>query len=412
MKLIRDPIHGYIEPSETQLEIISSPIFQRLRYISQTGLASHIYPGMTHNRFEHSLGVMKASGEMAVMIGRNSGLDIISPGLVQFISTLGMLHDIGHLPFSHTFELAIEMANWIYGMKLNESGRKTHVHIGLKIIEEELSKQLEKVAKETTISDPIKATKHALLNEPTTEEERLSSYIISSSIDADRSDYLLRDSYYAGVVYGLFDLERLKRTLVYKEGRVEVLEKGIPIAEEFLLGRAHMYQNVYFHSVVGMYNAILALAIANILKSEIIKIPESSTDLLSLTDFKVLNLISLTQNKFSKAILFRKGFRRDKDLELTGECARKFEKIKTDAMELISESEGSVIFHEFSDVPEQEPLSLFVSTKNGSMDIKKVSRVASSLGRLDKVILFHQEDVSPTILKSARDMIDSLRTSC
>ncbi|GGU02353.1 phosphohydrolase [Sulfodiicoccus acidiphilus] len=412
MKLVRDPIHGFIEIDEDKIEIVSNPLFQRLRFISQTGLASHVYPGMTHTRFEHSLGVMKASSEIVKRVGENSGLDFVSKGFVNLVSSVGMLHDIGHLPFSHTFELGLEMANKVYGLRLEDNGRKTHVHIGLRVIEEEFAKNLEKISKETNISDPVKFTKDALLDVPKSEEERLCSYIISSSIDADRSDYLLRDSYYAGVVYGLFDLERLKRILVYRDGKLQVLEKGVPIAEEFLLGRTHMYQNVYFHSVVGMFNAILALALAKMFKDGELSLPNKSEELLDMTDFRILTEVGKKGGYAHDAILFRKGFKRAKDLELNGECARMFYQVRKEAIDIMRDSDGMVVFHEFSDAPDQDPLNLFVYTKEGPKEMKTVSKVAGALGRIDKVVLAFHETANSSMVDRARSLLEWLKSTC
>jgi HD superfamily phosphohydrolases len=221
VKLIRDPVHGYIELDDKLVSVVSDPYFQRLRYITQTGLAYLVYPGMTHSRFEHSLGAMFLASEFLRYIRRNSEVDFVSEDYISLVSAVALLHDVGHMPFSHTYENALETYSKIYGKVEGYSGRKTHVELGIKLIEEELSSALEK-AFGYTFSDPVSFIKRVLRESPRDKEERLAALVISNFIDADRGDYLLRDSYHAGVEYGIYDVERLKRFLVFVDGKLAV----------------------------------------------------------------------------------------------------------------------------------------------------------------------------------------------
>nr|WP_256202555.1 HD domain-containing protein [Sulfuracidifex tepidarius] len=287
MKLIRDPVHGYIELDEQTLHVISNPFFQRLRQVTQTGVAYMVYPGMTHKRFEHSLGTMYLAKEFCSFLRRNSEVDFLTPEITSLISIAGLLHDIGHMPFSHTFENVLSVLSKVYGIDVEEYGKKTHVVMGERIIQDELSHILEREFSYARV-DPVKFVVNVISGNPRTEEERLGSLMISSLLDADRSDYLLRDSYFAGVDYGKFDIERLKRVMVYVDGKLAIMKKATPIVEEFLLARMYMYENVYFHSVVGMYNAILTHGISKLVRENRMGIPSSPSDLLKLNEFNIL----------------------------------------------------------------------------------------------------------------------------
>jgi len=397
VKIIRDPIHNFIELSEIAYSIISTPIFQRLRYITQTGLSYMVYPGMRHTRFEHSLGVYHLAKDFIKFIRNNAQekIDFITQDYEELVGILGLLHDIGHLPFSHTFENALSIARQIYGLEVIDYGKKTHEVIGLKIITEYLSNLLEKVIKNTNISDPIEFLIRAY-SEPKTSEEKLAKLIISNFIDADRSDYLLRDSYYAGVDYGWFDIERLKRTLVYVDNNLVVEYKGLPIVEQFLLARMYMFRNVYFHSVVGMYNAILAHAIAHLLRKDEISIPYNEKEFIELTDIKILSKLDKVREEFKNAILYRKGFKRIKQ-DITPECLKNLD-IK-EIIEFMRETEGLFIYHEFQDAPysENENSAVYILYKGKITNLSSLSPLINSLQLIKKGIIIYHESLENKI---------------
>jgi len=380
VKLIRDPIHGYIEIDDEILKIVSSRVFQRLRLISQNAMAHLVYPGMRHSRFEHSLGVMQLAGEFARFVKP----PFFTPGYERLVKIAGLLHDIGHLAFSHTFESALQVANEIYGVKdVFYEGKKTHVKIGVKIIQENLSSILEAI-KDSTISDPIKFLTNVLEENVRSEEERFALQIISNFIDADRGDYLLRDSYYAGVGYGSYDIERLKRVLVYVDGRIAVLRKAIPIVEQFLLARMYMFENVYFHSVVGMYNSILSHAIAKMIQTGLLDLSR----LLEITDINVLSKLDKLDERYKRALLYREGYRRIKK-EVINECLNRVD--RDELINLSRETDGKIIYHEFFDVPyKEEKEAVYIFDGSKLQELSKVSNLITAVKDLKKaVIVYH-----------------------
>lgn len=229
LKIIKDPVHGYIEVEEYALRLLDSPVLQRLRYIRQLGFSFLVYPGANHTRFEHSLGTMF----LADVACRRFQLE---PEEHRLIVAAALLHDIGHGPFSHACEPLME-----------QYLHHTHDEI------------------EPVLDDPTKA----LLTEAGIDPAELCtvvkgkhplSGIIHGDFDVDRMDYLLRDAYYTGAPYGTVDAQRLIRHLIrYPDGTV-LDENGVNAAESLLIARTLMRPTVYYHHVSRIGESMFQLA--------------------------------------------------------------------------------------------------------------------------------------------------------
>ncbi len=229
MKRVRDPIHDYIQLSKAELALVNTPFFQRLRGVRQLGLAHLVYPGANHTRFEHSLGTCHLARELA----RASQLpeeQVILAGLA------GLLHDVGHGPFSHMSEVIDELPDH-EAMTLGKLEQGPLADI---LAEQEVD--------------------HAGLLSILKGEHPLSP-LISSELDADRMDYLARDAYYCGVSTGA-DLGRLVATLKLAEGRLQVSQNGLAAVEALLVARHIMYPVVYFHPTARAGELLLGRAVA------------------------------------------------------------------------------------------------------------------------------------------------------
>ncbi|ADX86180.1 HD domain-containing protein [Saccharolobus islandicus] len=397
MKIIRDPIHGYIEVEDFILQIVSTEIFQRLRHITQTGLAYLVYPGMRHTRFEHSLGVMHLAKELTRYIKINSEqyteLDFINEEYLKLVGLSGLLHDIGHLPFSHTFENALSLAKEVYGIDVEYYGKKTHVILGNRVIDYYLGNFLDKLSKNY---DVVNFVQRVISSTPRTKEESLASLIISSPLDADRGDYLLRDSYFAGVGYGNFDIERIKRSLIYVNGKLAVLKKAIPVVEQFLLARMYMYETIYFHSVVGLYNAVLSHAVAKLMQKNLI--PDITPEnYLKLNDVLIMSKLDEAGKEFFNSIIYRKGFKRYKK-DITGNCYETLEKKRKEINEIMRENNGLILYHDFYDVPYSED-EIFVYDDDEIRPLSNESKIVSSLSIIKKGIIGYHESVEDKVKK-------------
>lgn len=251
---IRDAIHGFIQFNAWEREIINHPVFQRLRRIRQLGLTDMVYPGAVHTRFEHSLGVMHVATRMfdhIVKRDRSHLKKLLNCNDEDFTRTrtiirlAALLHDIGHSPFSHVGEGL---------MPLKKGGSRSYAHEDYSASIIEL--MLEDVIEDHPLNkDRIKAAVVAdfLKGIPALGRELLIwKSIISSQLDADRADYLLRDSHHIGVAYGHFDLDRILVTICVRtdpetEAPILVVKEGGGHAVEgLILARYMMFTQVYF----------------------------------------------------------------------------------------------------------------------------------------------------------------------
>lgn len=246
-KVIRDPVHNIIPFSEQNsfdmllLKLINSREFQRLRRISQLGLAAMVYPGAEHSRFTHSIGTMYTARRMISHLCKHTASSITLEE-EKLITMSALLHDIGHGPFSHAFEKATN----------EEHEAKT-----IEIIQGDT--EINKILKEYDETTPDKIT-GLLLGK---EDKSYLSHIVSSQLDCDRFDYLRRDSIMTGTTYGLFDLEWIIHTLAFDttQNRIIINHKGLSVAEEYLYARFHMHRNVYFHKTVRSAEVMLRKAL-------------------------------------------------------------------------------------------------------------------------------------------------------
>ena len=220
LKFIRDSVHGDLNLNELEVELIDSPQIQRLRRIKQLGFTYLVYPGANHSRFEHSIGTMYLASRLA----DNLLLDDHQKNIVRICA---ILHDSGHGPFSH----------------VSEGFSRTH---------EELTSELIKKSQLRDILSENFDLKEIL---ETIKGEGSLGQIISGELDVDRMDYLLRDSYYTGVAYGVIDVERLIYNMELGE-HLMIKRKGVQAAESMLLARYFMYPSVYQHHTTRIINSM------------------------------------------------------------------------------------------------------------------------------------------------------------
>lgn len=274
---IRDPIHVFVRLADSEQAIIDSRPFQRLRYIHQLALTYQVYPGATHRRFEHSLGVMELASRIFDVITDPARLETdtarqVVPGdrdelgyWRRVLRAAALFHDVGHLPFSHAAEHLLPD-----GFSDHEEFSRAHI----------LSEPMREVWLGTT--PPLRAEDVASVAIEPHEGERLDPWtailneIITGRVfGADRMDYLLRDSHHAGVAYGRFDHYRLIDTLRIlrppRQGPEEerrgsgsespelgITKGGLQVAESLLLARYSMFTQVYYHRTRRVYDIHLA----------------------------------------------------------------------------------------------------------------------------------------------------------
>lgn len=252
---VRDPVHDLIRiECPIVIELMETQAFQRLRRIRQLGLACLTYPGAEHSRFTHSLGAYHLALRMADSLNQNAGKEVITKEERKALGIAGLIHDIGHGPFSHLFEK-------VTGEFIGEK-KAHHETWGQKILDEDL--QIQKIV---GANKGIFQLVQQIFDKS---HRRLVVDIISSELDADRFDYLLRDSLMTGVRYANLDLTWILRCLVPAEVKVmetpeDVLaldgKRGTSVVESYVLGRHYMYKHVYYHKTTRAAEQMLRNAL-------------------------------------------------------------------------------------------------------------------------------------------------------
>lgn len=239
-KVIRDPLYGFLHISERETLLIATPFMHRLNRIKQLAHTFLVYPSAVHTRFEHSLGILHIADRMCTCFK-------ITDKRREVARISALLHDVGHGPFSHLFE---EILIRINGKKFS------HEEITGTIIQydENIYSILKgKVNSKNSLSDIYNDVLNLFDNSDNQDQEpdRIVKSIISSQLDADKLDYLVRDSYHTGSTYGLFDLERILSTLmIVEDGGIQYpvnKEKGIPAVDSFRSARMSLYLQVVQH---------------------------------------------------------------------------------------------------------------------------------------------------------------------
>mgnify|MGYP001772755124 CR=1 FL=1 len=265
-KTIQDPVHGVIKLEDWQLSIIDTPQFQRLRRVKQLGFANLVYPGANHTRFEHSLGAMHLAGILAKKLGMED--EVVASAL---------LHDISHPPFSHSSEKLLKAYSLIH------EDIKPAIKGELKDVIESLGFSIRRIA------EIVSGKRES---------------IVSGDIDVDRMDYLVRDSHYTGVAYGIFDISRLVDKIKFQKG-VLIEEGGIKAAESLLISRFMMYPAVYYHHVCRIATKMYERAMERVIDSGF-----EAEKLLDLDDCTAMQLIKSHDPEFYDFIMNRKLFKR------------------------------------------------------------------------------------------------------
>lgn len=276
-RIIRDPIHGFVKLSEWEQDLVDHRVFQPLRRVRQLALTEMVYPAACHNRFEHSLGVMHVATQMfdqlrpllespEVTEPRFSKEDLDRSRVIVRLAAL--LHDVGHCPFSHAGEDDVMPRKAAGGKRYKHEDYSTGLiqHLLAEAIDGHQLNHMRVTAEE--ICSFLKNDDHlpaqTLFWRP----------LITGQMDADRADYLLRDSHHTGVAYGRYDLSRLVATLrVVRDPEsgglmIGVERSGIQAVEGLILARYMMFVQVYFHHTRRAFDRHVTRTLAFLLHQE------------------------------------------------------------------------------------------------------------------------------------------------
>jgi len=252
---IKDPVHGYVYITEEEKEIIDSFPVQRLRRLRQLAGAEYVYPGANHTRFEHSVGVMYLAGRVT----ENPNIsEHLSHEEAQMVKIAALLHDVGHGPFSHVFEhLLIKELD------------KTHEDITSWIIQKGELKDM--LCKAGYKPEDVGRLAVGTLHKP---KKTFLDQIISSAVDVDKLDFIVRDTHHTGAEYGYIDVFRLIHALDILNGNLAVDLGALSALESLIIARIESFKSIYFHRVGRAAQIMLAMAM------------EKANEELGLTQFK------------------------------------------------------------------------------------------------------------------------------
>lgn len=317
MPRLRDPIHGFIELSDLELELVDSRPFQRLRNIKQLATTYLVYHGAEHTRFGHSLGVMhlvsRAFQSAISNYKRESGTPLFNPvdaaWYEQILRLIALTHDLGHAPFSHgseaLFDDGLEHEDFTNKIICETEIADIIVRIGQKFRDDY------QVGEEYNITPQLLWSIYGEKN-PEANPHYLAHIVdfkflktfMDSELDCDKMDYLLRDSYYCGVNYGSYDLNRLIESLtVYSNTdqnikQLAIQKGGVHAFEEFVIARYFMFIQVYFHKTRRYLDKLLVRCIAEILTDN--RYPSDVEEYLRWNDDlvigKILENIEISEN--------------------------------------------------------------------------------------------------------------------
>ncbi|ODS41905.1 MAG: hypothetical protein MSIBF_00650 [Candidatus Altiarchaeales archaeon IMC4] len=374
-KVVRDPIHGNITLTDLEVAVLDTPQVQRLRNIKQNGFCYLVYPAMNSTRFEHSLGVMHLAGRVADQLG-------VHYDDWEMLRVAGLLHDVGHYPFSHTLDELIAK----FGVP-----------------HEERSSEL---IKTTELSDILKAhgMNPSVIAEMVMGRGNLGK-VISSEIDVDRMDYLIRDSYYAGVAYGVIDLDRIISSIKLVGREIVVDRRGLEAAESLLINRNMMYQTVYRHHTKRIAEAMFRRAIQSAFEEGM-----RHDSILKMDDIDLVHSLRNSgtysrgiMGRIDRRLLFKRFFKENVSLLLESfrEDAKKRQvEIDNKIADDIGVERGSVLI----DMPKTKmsEFRILVDCEGEMRRIDEVSSLAKALERSESDKLIFYVYVDPKYLDKTK----------
>ncbi|MDH5657872.1 MAG: HD domain-containing protein [Nitrosopumilus sp.] len=404
---IIDPIHDFIRVYEQELSIIDNPIFQRLRRIRQLSGAHLTYPAAQHTRFEHSLGVMHIASQAGHALNEKG---ILRSGDIEILRLAGLLHDIGHGPFSHLFEEIIQ------------EKKISHENFGKEIIlNSEIGDNLSKNGFDKKLITKIAFgnSKFQYMNE-----------IISGALSADMMDYLLRDGYFTGAEHAKIDHKRITQSLdVYKK-KLALERSALYSFESMMHSRYQMFKAVYFHKTVRAAEVMLIEAL-RLADDEFGFTTFNLNEFVKLTDEYVLSsLLSSESSKLKRARQLAQDYQNRKLLKCVYERIltnqNNLKKIRTDELrnEISKKSkvDESEIFVDSSFTP-SIPLApsknesksiILITNENGKssakeMPISEIPVVSAIFGFMNILRIYTHQNNRKKVEIAAKSVLGELK---
>ena len=377
-KFIRDSVYGDIRLNKFEVKIMDMPQFQRLRRIKQLGLISLIYPGATHTRFEHCIGTMNLGSKLAEELN-------LTKDEIELIRVSGLLHDIGHGPFSHVSEGVLSVPH------------------------EELTKY---VVTKTSMRDLLEEKFDVNEIADIVNGKGRLGPIISGELDVDRMDYLLRDSHNTGVSYGIIDYERIISNLKLRDGLILDI-KGVQAAEGALVSRYFMYPSVYQHHTTRIVNSMFRRALQKTIDEKII----DEKDIYKYDDNDIIAIFRQCDSEFVNDIMYRldnrhipkrvKTIRLDnfkspeKMYKIDSQTLRKAEKEISEDFNI----DKNYVFINIAEYPRFDEMKTQVNVDDKLYPLTKISNIISALSKAR----FNIPDLSVYVPEEEKDKLQKLK---
>jgi HD superfamily phosphohydrolase len=337
---IRDPIHGTIPIEDREIPLLDSPLYQRLRHIKQLGFGEMAFPGATHTRHAHSLGAMHVASRLFDAAVAETALPgPLRDAMRRIVRVATMLHDIGHMPVSHASEriapprASLGLPSWV----ASSEGRASHEDFTVQLmLASGLTPRIAQALEGTGYTPEAVASLVSGHQPPGgnpffhagRDFTPLLRQMVSGELDADRMDYLLRDSFYTGVNYGRYDMDWMVQNLrsveVGDRVYLGIAKAAVFAFEDFLLSRYHMFVSVYYHHTATCFDELLRRYYEEVPGE--FQIPSDPAEFLGCDDVALWHALRTSKNRWAQRLVSRRGFKllaqitpRDKgyDLEAT-----------------------------------------------------------------------------------------------
>lgn len=372
-KIVQDPLNGPIKVEGVFLKLIDSPEMQRLRYIKMLGLCNLVFPEANHTRFSHSLGTFYLIDQLERIW---KDVDLSKEKVAAFV------HDIGHYPFSHTFEEVFRSATG-----------SDHEEVGSEIIEGNgpyrnsvipaILESYGYAPKEisTMIHGSLGSHKHGI------------SSLVSGPLDMDEVDYLRRDALFCGVSLGMVDYSRILNTVIYRDGELLVQEKGIPALESLAINRVLMFKSVYFHKTVRIAQKMLEKSLFKIPKKNII-------EAVRMNDYEFVEFIKKfpDSKRMWEQVKVRKLYKLVRKFKYTEEKLNEIQEVLSEP-ELMNETIIDVIPPSYFSGPGRLKTDQYVLVGNRKIELSETSPNVKSLSESVNERMIYVSSSEDTILQ-------------
>lgn len=420
---VRDPIHGTIAVSDDEKAVIDSRFYQRLRNVRQLGFGDLAFPGATHTRHAHSLGAMHVAGRLFDAVAARAELSEAARQRFRAAVRLAVLcHDLGHMPLSHASEsiaparATLRLPEWLTESSIG--AQASHEDFTAKILlDSELAALVRERMQRLDIAPEMLVGLILGVEPPAgagfvhagVDWTPLLRAIVSGELDADRMDYLLRDSFYTGVNYGRYDLDWIVSNLNpgFQNGRAYLaLSKAAAFAfEDFLLSRYHMFVSVYFHHTAVSFDHMLRRYYEEA-RGEF-EIPSDAEAFLFCDDAALGYTLRRSKNRWAQRIVWRRGFKalvqiteRDEGYDLRALAAALKER---DVEHFVCESRGVLSKYFEEGAPSAEPSLFIIDVPSGRLT--EASRYIPLYQRYSGAVRLSRLFVRPDQLETAREAL-------